>query len=79
MSRPTVTVISSKGESTKDTITVPNVFKVSLPTFRNSRLGADFFHATLERCIPIQKSLRGEEALGTHSSAIKHEQWLDNN
>ncbi|KAH7082067.1 hypothetical protein FB567DRAFT_97596 [Paraphoma chrysanthemicola] len=29
MSRPTVTVISAKGESTKDTITVPNVFKVS--------------------------------------------------
>lgn len=30
MSRPTVTVISAKGESTKDTVTVPNVFKVSL-------------------------------------------------
>jgi hypothetical protein len=29
MSRPTVTVISAKGESTKDTVTVPNVFKVS--------------------------------------------------
>jgi len=27
MSRPTVTVLSAKGESTKDTITVPNVFK----------------------------------------------------
>jgi hypothetical protein len=32
MSRPTVTVISAKGESTKDTVTVPNVFKVSLMT-----------------------------------------------
>jgi large subunit ribosomal protein L4e len=29
MSRPTVTVISAKGESSKDTLTVPNVFKVS--------------------------------------------------
>lgn len=29
MSRPTVGIISGKGESTKDTITVPNVFKVS--------------------------------------------------
>jgi hypothetical protein len=29
MSRPTVTVISPKGESSKDTIAVPNVFKVS--------------------------------------------------
>jgi hypothetical protein len=32
MSRPTVTVISAKGESTKDTVTVPNVFKVSPTT-----------------------------------------------
>ena len=32
MSRPTVTVISAKGESTKDTVTVPNVFKVSRTT-----------------------------------------------
>jgi hypothetical protein len=32
MSRPTVTVISAKGESTKDTVTVPNVFKVSSTT-----------------------------------------------
>jgi hypothetical protein len=29
MSRPTVTVISPKGESSQDTIAVPNVFKVS--------------------------------------------------
>jgi hypothetical protein len=29
MSRPTVTVVSAKGEATKDTVTVPNVFKVS--------------------------------------------------
>lgn len=29
MTRPTVTVISAKGESTKDTVPVPNVFKVS--------------------------------------------------
>ena len=34
MSRPTVTVISAKGESTKDTVTVPNVFKVSSTTLR---------------------------------------------
>jgi hypothetical protein len=31
MSRPTVTVVSAKGEATKDTVTVPNVFKVSSP------------------------------------------------
>lgn len=29
MSRPAVTVISPKGESSKETIAVPNVFKVS--------------------------------------------------
>ena len=29
MSRPTVTVVSAKGEVTQDTIPVPNVFKVS--------------------------------------------------
>ncbi|KAJ8105512.1 hypothetical protein OPT61_g10129 [Boeremia exigua] len=29
MSRPTVTVQSPKGESSKETIAVPNVFKVS--------------------------------------------------
>ena len=29
MSRPTVTVVSAKGEATKDTVPVPNVFKVS--------------------------------------------------
>jgi hypothetical protein len=32
MSRPTVTVVSAKGEATKDTVTVPNVFKVSSAT-----------------------------------------------
>ena len=31
MSRPTVTVISAKGESGSETVTVPNVFKVSPP------------------------------------------------
>ncbi|KAF1919044.1 ribosomal protein L4 domain-containing protein [Ampelomyces quisqualis] len=30
MSRPTVTIISAKGESTKDTVTVPNVFKAPI-------------------------------------------------
>jgi len=28
MSRPTVTIISAKGEASNDTIPVPNVFKV---------------------------------------------------
>jgi hypothetical protein len=29
MSRPTVTVISASGEASKDTLSIPNVFKVS--------------------------------------------------
>jgi hypothetical protein len=30
MSRPTVTVISASGEVSKDTLSIPNVFKVSM-------------------------------------------------
>jgi hypothetical protein len=42
MSRPTVTVISAKGESTKDTVTVPNVFKVSSTPLFAIRGGSKF-------------------------------------
>lgn len=46
MSRPTVTVISPKGESSKETIAVPNVFKVSL----RETLAARTRNDTARRC-----------------------------
>ena len=55
MSRPTVTIISAKGESTKDTLTVPNVFKVSLtPLFAISRWGANFVDEIRKKCTQFQ-------------------------
>jgi hypothetical protein len=41
MSRPTVTVVSAKGEATKDTVPVPNVFKVSSAATRTPRYDAN--------------------------------------
>jgi hypothetical protein len=63
MSRPTVTVISAKGESTKDTVTVPNVFKVSSTTLFAIRDGSKF-------------GLHGSEAMQTQT-AESEGNWSD--
>lgn len=52
MSRPTVTVISPKGESSSETIAVPNVFKVrESPTARarNDRTHCEYERPGIER------------------------------
>jgi hypothetical protein len=49
MSRPTVTVVSAKGEATKDTVPVPNVFKVSSAAIRTSRYDANHNRRGTER------------------------------
>lgn len=69
MSRPTVTVISPKGESSSETIAVPNVFKVREPP--NARARIDRTHCEYKRP-RIEK--RRKRSL--QSAFVRPDYWL---
>jgi hypothetical protein len=79
MSRPTVTVISAKGESSKDTITVPNVFKVSSTTLFAIRDGEQILSTWADATHTHTLETQGSWCIWElHCNAMQQEKSLDN-